>query len=57
MDCIFCKIASGEELAYKINEDEEHIAFLDVAPLVEGQTVVTAKKHFGSYHFDLSDDA
>lgn len=57
MDCIFCKIATGSEPSYKINENEKYLAFLDVVPLVEGQTVVITKKHFGSYHFDLPDDA
>ena len=57
MDCIFCKIVSREIKSYKIYEDEDNIAFLDVFPLVEGQTIVTTKKHYGGYIFDMPDYA
>jgi histidine triad (HIT) family protein len=55
-ECIFCKIAEGKLLSYKILEDKEHLAFLDIYPIVKGQTLVITKKHFDSYQFDLSDD-
>jgi len=55
-DCIFCKIAEGKLPSYKILEDEEHLAFLDIYPIVKGQTLVITKKHFDSYQFDLPDD-
>ena len=55
-DCVFCKIISGEVSANKIYEDENYIAFLDLFPNTEGQTLVIPKKHFHSYAFDMLDE-
>ena len=43
--CVFCKIISGEIPSYKIYEDEDTYAFLDIADDVEGHTLVIPKKH------------
>lgn len=48
-DCVFCKIVKGELPCYKVWEDENHLAFLSIAPPVEGMTVVIPKKHTQSY--------
>lgn len=56
-DCIFCKIVSGEIPSQIIWEDEKHIAFLDIFPLREGQTVVTTKDHLPSSIYTLPDDS
>lgn len=48
-DCIFCKIAAGEADAEIIWKDEEHVAFLDIYPVVPGATVVIPKEHHNSY--------
>ncbi len=53
-DCIFCKIANGEIPSYKIYEDKDYLAFLDVSPSSKGQALVIPKKHDG-YIFDLND--
>jgi histidine triad (HIT) family protein len=45
-DCIFCKIVKGEIPSYKIYEDDEYLAFLDIFPAVEGYTLVIPKKHY-----------
>lgn len=45
-DCIFCKIVKGEIPAYKIYEDKDFLAFLDIAPFVDGHTLVIPKKHY-----------
>lgn len=45
-DCIFCKIIAGEIPAYKIYEDENVFAFLDISGKVVGHTLVVPKKHF-----------
>jgi len=37
---IFAKIISGDIPSYKIAEDENHYAFLDINPLVKGHTLV-----------------
>lgn len=44
MSSIFTKIIKGEISSYKIAEDEHHLAFLDVMPLVKGHTLVIPKK-------------
>lgn len=56
MDCIFCKIVKGEVPAYKIWEDEKHLAFLSIFPNTEGFSVVITKEHYPSYPFDLPKD-
>lgn len=45
-NCIFCKIISGDIPSYKIYEDDEYLAFLDIAPFAEGHTLVIPKKHY-----------
>lgn len=47
-NCIFCKIVAREIPSEIIYEDEEHLAFLDISPTVEGMTVVIPKKHYSS---------
>lgn len=45
MDCIFCKIVNGEIPSYKIYEDDDVLAFLDINPVSVGHTLVIPKKH------------
>ena len=45
-DCIFCKIINGELPCYKVYEDENFLAFLDIKPLNPGHTLIIPKKHF-----------
>ena len=52
---IFSKIISGEISSYKIKEDENFIAFLDVFPLVKGHVLVVPKMEVDKL-FDLSDN-
>ena len=51
---IFSKIISGEISSYKIKEDENFLAFLDVFPLVKGHVLVVPKAEVDKL-FDLSD--
>jgi histidine triad (HIT) family protein len=46
MSCIFCKIIAGEIPSYKVYEDDNSLAFLDIAPVNPGHTLVVSKKHF-----------
>jgi histidine triad (HIT) family protein len=46
MDCIFCKIVKGEIPSYKVYEDENFFAFLDIAPKNKGHTLVIPKEHY-----------
>ncbi len=45
-DCIFCKIAKNEIPCYKVYEDKEFLAFLDINPRNPGHTLVIPKKHY-----------
>lgn len=45
-DCIFCKIIAGKIPCAKIYENDSLIAFLDIAPLNPGHTLIVPKKHF-----------
>ena len=45
VDCIFCKILKGEIPCTKVAEDEHFIAFLDIAPINKGHTLVVPKSH------------
>ena len=44
MPSIFTKIVNGEIPSYKIDEDENYFAFLDINPLAKGHTLVIPKK-------------
>ena len=55
MASIFSKIVRGEIPSYKICEDENYYAFLDINPLKEGHTLVIPKEET-DYIFDLNDD-
>ena len=45
-DCIFCKIVKGEIPCSKVFENGDVLAFLDIAPLAEGHTLVIPKAHY-----------
>lgn len=54
MATIFTKIIRGEIPGYKIAEDENYYAFLDINPLAEGHALVVPKKEV-DYIFDLDE--
>ena len=54
MSTIFSKIVKGEIPAYKVAEDENFLAFLDINPLAKGHTLVIPKKEI-DYIFDMED--
>ncbi|MGI4743984.1 MAG: nuclease A inhibitor family protein [Janthinobacterium lividum] len=56
MPSIFSRIISGELPAYKVAEDADHLAFLDITPLVEGHTLVIPKQEI-DYIFDMTPQA
>jgi len=55
MASIFTRIVSGEIPCYKVAEDENYLAFLDINPLQEGHTLVIPKKEV-NYIFDVEDE-
>ena len=48
MDCIFCKIVSGEIPSTKIYEDETVLAFADIAPTAPVDYLIIPKEHIRS---------
>jgi histidine triad (HIT) family protein len=54
MATIFTKIINGEIPSYKIAEDENYYAFLDINPLAKGHTLVVPKVEV-DYLFDVDD--
>ena len=55
MASIFSRIVAGEIPSYKIAEDENYYAFLDINPVAAGHTLVIPKRE-EDYIFDLNDE-
>jgi len=55
MSSVFTKIINGDIPCYKIAEDADHFAFLDISPLAEGHTLVVPKQEV-DYIYDLAND-
>ena len=53
MPTIFTKIANGEIPSYKVAENEDFYAFLDIAPMAKGHTLVIPKHVEDDYIFNL----
>lgn len=51
-ECIFCKIVEGKIKSWKVFEDENILAFLDVYPANKYHTLVISKKHYENV-FDM----
>ena len=45
-NCIFCKIVTGDIPSYKVYEDENFLAFLDIHPQSPGHIQVIPKQHY-----------
>ncbi len=55
MASIFSRIVAGEIPSYKVAENDKFYAFLDIAPLAKGHTLVIPKREV-DYFYDLEDD-
>lgn len=55
MATIFTRIAKGEIPSYKVAESEEYYAFLDIAPMAKGHTLVIPKNVEDDYIFNLDE--
>ena len=55
MSSIFTNIINGEIPSYKVAENDEFFAFLDINPLTEGHVLVIPKKEI-DYIFDIDND-
>ncbi len=54
MATIFSRIVAGEIPSYKVAENDKFYAFLDIAPLAKGHTLVIPKREV-DYFYDLED--
>src|SRR5215472_1272813 len=55
-NCIFCKIVAGQKPCFKLLEDDDTLAFMDIYPANDGHCLVAAKDHYPTV-FEISDDA
>lgn len=55
MASIFSRIVAGEIPCYKVAENDKFFAFLDIAPLAKGHTLVIPKREV-DYFYDLEDE-
>ena len=55
MATVFTKIANGEIPSYKVVEDDDFYAFLDIAPMAAGHTLVIPKHLEDDYIFHLDE--
>ena len=55
MATIFSRIVEGEIPCYKVAENDKFFAFLDIAPLAKGHTLVIPKREV-DYFYDLEDE-
>ena len=55
MATLFTRIAQGEIPSYKVAENEDYYAFLDISPLAQGHTLVIPKKVEDDYIFHLDE--
>ena len=56
MATIFTRIAKGEIPSYKVAENDEFYAFLDIAPMAKGHTLVIPKNVEDDYIFNLDNE-
>jgi histidine triad (HIT) family protein len=54
-NCIFCKIVAGEIPCFKVYEDEQTLAFMDINPATRGHALVIPKEHSPNL-FDSPDE-
>ncbi len=54
-DCLFCKIAAGVIPSNKVYEDEDVLAFRDIAPQAPTHVLVIPKKHVSGW-YDAKDE-
>lgn len=55
MNCIFCDFVNGEKQSFKIWENDQFLAFLDINPINPGHVLLIPKKHNQDV-FEMSPD-
>lgn len=56
-DCLFCKIAAGEIPCAKVYEDDEVLAFRDIAPKAPTHVLLIPKRHLSALAEAAPEDA
>lgn len=46
---VFCKIVNGDIPCYKLYEDDDVLAFLDISQVTKGHALVIPKKHYDNF--------
>ena len=54
-DCVFCDIIAGKSPASFVYQDDDTVAFMDIAPINPGQVLVIPRKH-AAYLADLDEE-
>ncbi len=54
-NCIFCKIIKGEIPSFKVYEDDQVLAFMDINPISPGHTLIIPKNHAANLK-EISDE-
>ena len=52
-DCIFCKIVAGTVPCFKLFEDDDTLAFMDINPVHDGHCLIIPKQHYPTV-FDIA---
>ncbi len=54
--CLFCNISNNQVKIFKVHEDSNSIAFLDINPRSKGMIIIIPKKHFNEMNdeYDIS---
>ena len=55
-NCIFCEIVAGQIPCFKLLEDDDTLAFMDIYPANDGHCLVLSKEHYPTL-FEISDEA
>lgn len=53
--CVFCEIVKGNIPSYKVFENDNIIAFLDLEQITPGHTLIVVKEHYETF-LDIKDD-
>lgn len=54
-DCVFCKIVLGQMPCFKLFEDDNTLAIMDIYPANDGHCLVLSKEHYPTL-FDITDE-
>jgi histidine triad (HIT) family protein len=55
-DCVFCKIVAAQMPCFRLLEDDNALAIMDIYPANDGHCLVLTKEHYPTL-FDISDEA